>query len=329
MRTFAQKPKATQQTESTKLTKPDRGYSGQSHDVNSILHLQRTIGNQAVQEMLQRHTEKAVTTPVEEKVEIAETEESLTTEQTLRSEEFKSDHVEHSVANETNGGQNGHVDEWMTERHSVKKSGSDYVVTIDALDIHTKVFVWPEKTPGRWDNIANFGPYYNKPYDPGFNLYQGTLRHEKQHAVEAFNAFKAHEAWFRGEVAKIKKPTKAAAQAEYTALFSTFRTRQQATYWANGEVDGQRVEWDYYHSEFEKFVGDPLTYGLFDWAITDADALKVLNILDDLERRGVPGFEKMVNYLKTQGLLNRLLDNIAEADKKTYKVLISKIYLLL
>ncbi len=52
MRTFAQKPKATQQTTSAKSTIPGRAHFGQSREVNSILHLQRTIGNQAVQRVL-------------------------------------------------------------------------------------------------------------------------------------------------------------------------------------------------------------------------------------------------------------------------------------
>ena len=52
MRTFVEKPKATQQT-----TLAKRAHLGQSHDVSSILHLQRTIGNQAVQRMLRTNTE--------------------------------------------------------------------------------------------------------------------------------------------------------------------------------------------------------------------------------------------------------------------------------
>jgi hypothetical protein len=53
MRTFAQKPKATQQTTSAKSTLLARTHLGQSREVNSLLHLQRTIGNQAVQRLLQ------------------------------------------------------------------------------------------------------------------------------------------------------------------------------------------------------------------------------------------------------------------------------------
>ena len=58
MHTFAQKPKATQQTTSAKSTVPSRAHIGQSREVNSILHLQRTIGNQAVQRILQTDDEE-------------------------------------------------------------------------------------------------------------------------------------------------------------------------------------------------------------------------------------------------------------------------------
>lgn len=58
MRTFAQKPKATQQIMPAKSMIPRRPGLGQNQEVDSILHLQRTIGNQAVQRMLQTHTEE-------------------------------------------------------------------------------------------------------------------------------------------------------------------------------------------------------------------------------------------------------------------------------
>lgn len=58
MRTFSPEPKANQQTTSAKSTTPSRARFGQSPEVNSILHLQRTIGNQAAQRMLQTHAEK-------------------------------------------------------------------------------------------------------------------------------------------------------------------------------------------------------------------------------------------------------------------------------
>ena len=56
MRNFVQKPKATQQTTSAKPTISGRERCGQSHEVNSILHLQRTIGNQAAQRLLEATT---------------------------------------------------------------------------------------------------------------------------------------------------------------------------------------------------------------------------------------------------------------------------------
>ena len=57
MHTFAQKPKATQQTTPAKSTMPGRHF-GQSPEVRSILHLQRTIGNQALQRMLRTDAEE-------------------------------------------------------------------------------------------------------------------------------------------------------------------------------------------------------------------------------------------------------------------------------
>ncbi len=58
MRTFTQKPKVIQQTKTAKSTKPSRPLSGQSRDAHSILQLQRTIGNQAVQRLQQSRAEE-------------------------------------------------------------------------------------------------------------------------------------------------------------------------------------------------------------------------------------------------------------------------------
>lgn len=56
MRTFALAQKGTQQTTSAKATTPSRAHFGQSREVNSIFHLQRTIGNQAVRRLLEENT---------------------------------------------------------------------------------------------------------------------------------------------------------------------------------------------------------------------------------------------------------------------------------
>jgi hypothetical protein len=53
MRAFAQKPEATHETKSAKSAMLRRAGSAQGGAVNAILHLQRTIGNQAVQRRLQ------------------------------------------------------------------------------------------------------------------------------------------------------------------------------------------------------------------------------------------------------------------------------------
>lgn len=53
MRTFAQKQKPTKEAKSTCGMRSVREISGQSREVRPILHLQRTIGNHAVQRLLQ------------------------------------------------------------------------------------------------------------------------------------------------------------------------------------------------------------------------------------------------------------------------------------
>src|SRR5262245_30026586 len=53
MRTFARKPQASQRTMPAKSTIPIQPDLGRSREVNWFLHLQRTIGNHAVQRLLQ------------------------------------------------------------------------------------------------------------------------------------------------------------------------------------------------------------------------------------------------------------------------------------
>ncbi|HEX6863433.1 MAG TPA: hypothetical protein VF414_11485 [Thermoanaerobaculia bacterium] len=57
MRTFARKPK-TAQAMPAKATVPGLARLGQSREVSSILHLQRTVGNQAVQRTALKDDEK-------------------------------------------------------------------------------------------------------------------------------------------------------------------------------------------------------------------------------------------------------------------------------
>lgn len=57
MRTFAQKPKGAKQTRPAKSPKPGRSVDGQNRDLHSMPHLQRTIGNQAIQRLLKANIE--------------------------------------------------------------------------------------------------------------------------------------------------------------------------------------------------------------------------------------------------------------------------------
>lgn len=52
MRTFVQKQKPAQQAKSASSAISSRAFSGPSREVSSLLHLQRTVGNQAIQRLL-------------------------------------------------------------------------------------------------------------------------------------------------------------------------------------------------------------------------------------------------------------------------------------
>lgn len=58
MRTFAEKPKSAQQAIPAKSRIHSRSHFGQRHEMKSNLHLHRTIGNQAVQRLLQGNHER-------------------------------------------------------------------------------------------------------------------------------------------------------------------------------------------------------------------------------------------------------------------------------
>lgn len=58
MHTFVNKQKPTQQTKSSNSARPGRAFPAQSREVSSILHLQRTIGNDAIPRLLQSNAEE-------------------------------------------------------------------------------------------------------------------------------------------------------------------------------------------------------------------------------------------------------------------------------
>ncbi len=69
-------------------------------------------------------------------------------------------------------------------------------------------------------------------------------------------------------------------------------------------------------------ISNNLSYGVFDWAITDAEAREVLGILSGLSDRDLAD---TVAAMDRDGLVNRLLDNISDADAERYAVLIGRI----
>jgi hypothetical protein len=67
---------------------------------------------------------------------------------------------------------------------------------------------------------------------------------------------------------------------------------------------------------------DNLSYGVFDWAVTDEDAHQVLDWLRALSS---PDLTDTILELERDGYLDRLLDNISESDRVTYATLIQNI----
>jgi hypothetical protein len=71
-----------------------------------------------------------------------------------------------------------------------------------------------------------------------------------------------------------------------------------------------------------EIIKDRLTYGLFDWAITDQNALDVLNVLAPLSDRDLAD---TVAAMDRDELLDRLMENISEEDQSVFAVLIGRI----
>jgi hypothetical protein len=70
-------------------------------------------------------------------------------------------------------------------------------------------------------------------------------------------------------------------------------------------------------------IRDKLTYGVLDWAVTDADAHTVLEILAGLSATDLAD---TLDRMETDGLPGRLLENISSADYAGYASLIQTIH---
>ena len=69
-------------------------------------------------------------------------------------------------------------------------------------------------------------------------------------------------------------------------------------------------------------IEDRLSYGLFDWAITDHEAHEVLELLSNLSDSDLAD---TVAAMDRDGLVDRLLDNVAVEDSQRYAVLIGRV----
>lgn len=76
-------------------------------------------------------------------------------------------------------------------------------------------------------------------------------------------------------------------------------------------------------SKYSK-IEDNLTYGILDWAITDAEAHEVLEILKALNPADL---KDTIQKMESDGLVGRLLENITKKDEIAYAPLIQSIQL--
>lgn len=130
MRTFAKKPKATQQTPSAKSPKPSRSFMGQNHHEQSILQLQRRIGNHAVLRLLRANT-----------IEPNDIKEFNSTDANLRITTRYSNRphsLDKVLSDETKGTQIPHKDE-MENRFGANFQNVQAIMSGDAKNISEKL----------------------------------------------------------------------------------------------------------------------------------------------------------------------------------------------
>ena len=137
-----------------------------------------------------------------------------------------------------------------------------------------------------------------------------------QHVKEAKDAFNAKVGKFRADVGAIKHPTPAAAEQAFQQAWLQFQRAYKYEYNASGEALATKVEWDFYHTEFDNFLASPLQYNVSDWEVTGEDAHQVLTVLERLVQRNPGGARQAIDVLEQFGLLSRLKESVSEGDRK-------------
>lgn len=74
-------------------------------------------------------------------------------------------------------------------------------------------------------------------------------------------------------------------------------------------------------SNAKERITDALTYGIGDWAVTDADARTAIA---ELARYDAAGFKKLVDSLDP-GILGRIRDNLSDSDKQLYATTLDRL----
>lgn len=146
----------------------------------------------------------------------------------------------------------------------------------------------------------------------------GTVRiHTDEYAATMAGALNAaaytignHIAFARGRFAPSTREGRALIAHELTHVY------QQGAVATHGNGVQRRVAANYAQIE------DRLSYGIFDWAITDREAHEVLEMLNGLSDQDLAD---TVAAMDRDGLVERLLDNVADTDRERHAVLIARI----
>ncbi len=148
----------------------------------------------------------------------------------------------------------GHMESWITDRAKAVEKDGVFKVKLEALDLHTKIYI-RSKHDAAWSDIEDFEDFYGGPHDTAFATYEGVLLHESQHEKERTDVFLAHLAKFRDQVEHIEAESEEEAIERYMELFEQFEREQDEEYFEIGEIPARTIEWEYYHAQYEEATG--------------------------------------------------------------------------
>jgi hypothetical protein len=292
MRTFALKQKPTQKEDSAGSTRHSRAFSGQSRKVRSILHRLKvqpklTLGSPG--DFYEEEADRTANRIMQvhdspvQRPKVPEKEVEIQPKNSSGQAPEMTRHIESRINPPQSAGQAMPGSERLFFEPRFGFDFSDVRVHSNEPDADAAQSI--QARAFTWGRNIVFG---SGQYSPGTPGGRRLMAHELTHVVQQSGGLKG-----RG-----------------VSALTARNSRHSA-------VIQRKVS-----SRYGK-IEDNLTYGIFDWAITDAEAREVLEILQ--KEKDPRTFEDTLAEMEKEGLLERLLDNISDEDQKTYGTLISTI----